>query len=166
MKLERLVWKAVRLAAALSLLASLSGCAAMGKGTPKAKTITLKITTTSSLNNCGRAVPLVLHYRMIQVKDAAPLAGMKLGNLFGHEQEMLDGALLWAGMDTSIEPGTTRTDPPVPIDPQAKAVVLIGDFCKSQGSCFYYTQAIPEKLKKGIVLDLTADSTCIGPTRH
>ena len=166
MKLERLVRKAVRLAAVLAVLASLTGCAAMGKGTPKGRLVTLKLTASSNLNNCGRAVPLVLHYRMIQVTDAAPLAGMKLGLLYGHEQDMLGGALLWAGMDTAIEPGATRTDPPVQIDPRAKAVVVIGDFCKTQGSCFYFSQSIPENLKKNIVLDLTADSTCIGPTRH
>ena len=45
-----------------------------------------------------------------------------------------------------------------------RAVVVIGDFCKTQGSCFYFSQSIPENLKKNIVLDLTADSTCIGPT--
>ena len=169
MKLERLVRKAVRLAATAAVLValgSLLGCAAVGKGSPKGRAVTLNIAATSSLNNCGRAVPLVLHYRMIQVTDAAPLAGMKLGLLYGQEREMLDGALLWAGTDMSIEPGATRQDPPVQIDPRARAVVVIGNFCKTRESCFYFSQPIPAKLKKNIVLDLTADSTCIGPTRH
>jgi type VI secretion system VasD/TssJ family lipoprotein len=169
MKLERLVRKALRLAAAVAVLAalgSLLGCAAVGKGTPKGRLIKLNITASSNLNNCGRAVPLVLHYRMIQVTDAAPLAGMKLGLLYGQEREMLDGALLWAGMDLAIEPGATRQDPPVAIDPRARAVVVIGNFCKTKESCFYFAQPIPEKVKKDILLDLTADSTCIGPTRH
>jgi len=169
MKLERLVRKAVRLAAAGALLAALGallGCSAMGKGTPKGRLVKLHITASSNLNNCGRAVPLVLHYRMIQVTDAAPLAGMKLGLLYGQEQEMLDGALVWAGMDLSIEPGASRIDPPVKIDPRARAVVVIGNFCKTKESCFYFAQPIPAKLKKDLLLDLTADSTCIGPTRH
>src|SRR6266850_7953835 len=167
MKLERLVRKAVPLAAlalALGTVALSSGCAVMGKSTPKGKLVTLKITSTSRLNNCGRAVPLVLHYRLLQVTDATPLAGMELENVYDREAEMLGGAFVARGPDLTIEPGVTRQDPPAQIDPRTRAVVVIGNFCKTRGSCFYFAQTLPVKMKKNLFLDLTADSTCIGPT--
>ena len=169
MKLERLVRKAVRLTITMLVLGTLvlsSGCAAMGKGTPKGKLVTLKITSTRRLNNCGRPVPLVLHYRMVQVTDAAPLAGMKLENVYDRESEMLGGAFVSRGPDLTIEPGVTRTDAPMQIDPRTRAVVVLGNFCKTRESCFYFAKAVPAKMKKNLLLDLTADSTCIGPTPH
>jgi len=169
MKLERLAWKAVRLATALVALIAFGsslGCSLMGKSTPKGRLLALKLTASSSLNNCGKSVPQRLYYRVIQVTDAAPLAGMKLENVWDRESEMLGGAFISRGPDLSIEPGTSRPDAPVAIDPRAKAVVVIGNFCMTRGSCFYFSQAIPEKLKKALSLDLTVDSTCIAPTRH
>jgi type VI secretion system VasD/TssJ family lipoprotein len=169
MKPERLVRKALRLApamAALLVLGASFGCAAMGKGTPKGGRVTLKLTATSRLNNCGKSVPQRLYYRVIQVTDAAPLAGMKLENIWDRESEMLGGAFISRGSDLSIEPNASRPDPPVTLDPRTKAVVVIGNFCQTQGSCYYFSLAIPEKKKKALALDLTADSTCIGPTRH
>src|SRR6267143_2222248 len=111
MKLERLVRKAVRLAVIMLALVALvlsSGCAAMGKGTPKGKLVALKMTASSRLNNCGRQVPLVLHYRIVQVTDATPLAGMKLENVYDRESEMLGGAFVSRGPDLTIEPGASR----------------------------------------------------------
>ncbi|HEY6866504.1 MAG TPA: type VI secretion system lipoprotein TssJ [Candidatus Eisenbacteria bacterium] len=173
MKLERYVRKAVRVVTAAvptTLLLTLAGCSMMGKGTPKQVPVVLKMTATGALNNCGRAVPLVLHYRMIQVTDTQPLAGMKLDQLYDHEAEMLGGALSWAGPDLSIEPGATKQEAPVPVAPGAKAVVVLGNFCKTRESCFYYAfplaNATGKQYKKQILLDLTADSTCIGPTKR
>jgi type VI secretion system VasD/TssJ family lipoprotein len=169
MKRERFVRKALRLAsamAALAVLASVAGCSLMGKSTPKSRQVTLKLTATSRLNNCGKSVPQRLYYRVIQLTDAAPLAGMKLENVWDRESEMLGGAFISRGADLSVEPNASRPDAPVTLDARTKAVVVIGNFCMTQGSCFYFSQAIPEKQKKALVLDLTADSTCIGPTRH
>jgi type VI secretion system VasD/TssJ family lipoprotein len=169
MKLERLVRKAVRLATTLLALVALvlsAGCASMGKSTPKGKLVTIKMTATNRLNNCGRQVPLVLHYRVVQVTDATPLAGMKLENVYDRESEMLGGAFVSRGPDLTIEPGTSRQDAPVQIDPRTRAVVVLGNFCKTRASCFYFAQTVPAKMKKNLALDLTADSTCIGPTPH
>jgi type VI secretion system VasD/TssJ family lipoprotein len=151
---------------ALVVLGSLSGCSMMGMSTPRSRLVAVKMTATGRLNNCGKSVPQRLYYRMIQVTDAAPLAGMKLENVWDRESEMLGGAFISRGADLSIEPGASRPDASVALDPRTKAVVVIGNFCMTQGSCFYFSQAIPEKLKKALSLDLTADSTCIGPTRH
>jgi len=169
MKLERLVRKAVRLVPAVLVLGALglsTGCGAMSKGAPSGKLVSVRMTATSRLNNCGKAVPLVLHYRMVQVTDATPLAGMKLENIYDREAEMLGGAFVARGPDLTIEPGTSHTDAPVRLDARTKAVVVIGNFCKTQGSCFYFAKTLPLKMKKNLFLDLTADSACIGPTPH
>ena len=96
------------------------------------------MTATGALNNCGRAVPLVLHSRMLQLSD--------------------------------IEPGARKTEAPVPVASGARAIVVLANFCKTRGSCFYYVfdlaNATGKEYKKHIALDLTADSTCIGPTPH
>jgi len=169
MKRESLVRKALRLATAIVALAAVGssfGCAAMGKGTPKGPVMTLRMTATSRLNNCGKSVPQRLYYRVVQVTDAAPLAGMKLENIWDRESEMLGGAFVARGADLSIEPNASRPDAPVTLDPRTKAVVVIGNYCKTQGSCFFFSQPLPAKKKKALAIDLTADSTCIGPTRH
>ena len=70
------------------------------------------------------------------------------------------------GAALTIEPGVTRTDAPVQLDLRTRAVVVIGNFCKTRESCFYFAQTLPQKMKKNLFLDLTADSTCIGPTPH
>jgi len=174
-KLEGFVRKAIRAAAIVAgapMLVAIAGCSGMpfakkGGGPPPA---VLTMTATSSLNNCGRAVPLVLHYRMLQLSDTQPLAGMKLDQLYDHESEMLGGALVWRGPDLVIEPGARKSEAPVPVVPGAKAIVVLANFCRTRGSCLTYVfdlaNATGKEYKKHIALDLTADSTCIGPTPH
>lgn len=145
---------------AVLLAGATVGCGKKLIGKP---TYTLKLTATSALNNGGRPVAYPLRYRVIQVTDPLPLAGMKLERLWDKEESMLGGALLSKGPESMIEPNAQKAEKPVPLDPQAKAIVVIGNFTKTKDSCFYHVQPITGK--KSVVLDLTADATCLRPTK-
>src|SRR5258706_13394631 len=109
----------------------------MSKRASKGRLVSVRITATSRLNNCGKAVPLVLHYRLVQVTDATPLARMKLENIYDREAEMLGGAFVARGPDLTIEPGTSPTHAPVQLDPRTRAVGVLGEFCNTRESCYY-----------------------------
>ena len=148
-------------------LAGLPGCAHAPRASSSGAGVSLRLTASPRLNNCGRATAYPLHYKVIQVTDPLPLAGMKLDRLWDHEAEMLGGAMLARGPEQEIEPGAVRTGP-VTVDPNAKAMVVIGNFCRTDGSCFYYVQNVNQggkkKDKKALSVSLTADSTCFSPT--
>jgi type VI secretion system VasD/TssJ family lipoprotein len=166
------VGKALRVLAGSAVavpLVGLLGCAHAPKGSSSGPGVSLRLTASPRLNNCGRATAYPLHYKVIQVTDPLPLAGMTVERLWDHEAEMLGGAMLGKGPEQVIEPGKVRTDP-LTVDPNAKALVVVGNFCRTTGSCFYYVQNVNQggkkKGKKAISLDLTADSTCFSPTPH
>jgi len=146
---------------AAALVAVLSGCAHVPMVSKSG--FNLALTTTATLNNCGKSTAFPLQYRVLQVSDASPLAGMRLERLWDHEGDMLGGALVWKGPAMSITPGTKRKDEPVAIDPRTKAIVVLGNFCKTNESCFYYVQSVA---KKKVDLELTADATCLTPTKR
>jgi len=172
MRRDSFVGKALRVLAgstAALVLAGLPGCAHAPKGSSAGPGVSLRITASPRLNTCGRATAYPLHYKVIQVTDPLPLAGMTLERLWDHEAEMLGGAMLARGPEQVIEPGAVKTDP-VAVDGNAKAVVVIGNFCRTSGSCFYYVQNVNQggkkKDKKALSVSLTADSTCFSPTPH
>jgi type VI secretion system VasD/TssJ family lipoprotein len=144
---------------AVVLLATLSGCAgnSVFGGKPK---FTLKVLATKLLNTSGTAVAYPLHYACIQLIDPAPLTGMTVEQLYGNWTSLPGGVFLSAGPEITIVPDSTRTEKPLLIDDRAGAIVVVGNFGKSSGSCFYYVQPVAGKKKKSINLDLTADSTC------
>ena len=129
-------------------------------GKPKVDVV---LTAGKDLNNCGKSAALPLSYRIIQVTDAGPLAGLKPERLWGHEEEMLGGGLVWRGPESVIEPGTSKVDKDIPLDPRAKAVVVVGNFCKTRESCFYSAQPVTGKKRSKI--HLTADASCLTPVQ-
>lgn len=77
---------------------------------------------------------------------------------------MLAGGLVWLGPESVIEPGATKKDKPIPLDPSAKAVVIIANYCKTKESCFYHAE--PVTSKKKLEIRLTADATCLTPSQR
>ena len=153
----------VRVGAAVVLGSCLiaCGCASLPFGSGK-RTVTLVLTSTADLNNCGKSSALPLSYRVIQVTDPGPLAGMKPERIWGKEAAMLGGGLVWLGPESVIEAGTTKQDNSIPLDPTAKAVVVIANYCKTRESCFYHVEQVTGK--KRLEIRLTADATCLTPS--
>lgn len=138
---------------ALLGVALLAGCSAVGMGK---KSISVSMSASAELNNCGKASPQPLEFAVVQVTGAAPIAGTSLVQVWGKEKALFGDALLTR--DTgSIVPGATKQPFAFQRNPKAKAVVVIGNFCKPDGSCWYVTQ----DLAKGSKLALEAGASCL-----
>ncbi len=134
-------------------VALLAGCSAVGMGK---KSITLTVSSGADLNNCGKASPQPLEFAVIQVTDAKPIAGTSLVQVWAKEKALFGDALLTR--DTgSIVPGAAKQPFAFQRNPKAKAVIVIGNFCKPDGSCWYATQ----DLAKGSKLALEAGASCL-----
>lgn len=134
-------------------VALLAGCSAVGMGK---KSISLTISATGELNNCGKASPQPLEFAVVQVTDAAPIAGTSLVQVWGKEKALFGEGLLTR--DTgSIVPGATKQPFVFQRNAKARAVIVIGNFCKPDGSCWFFTQ----DLSKGSKLALEAGASCL-----
>lgn len=139
--------------AALSAAVLLAGCSAIGMGK---KSISLNLSASADLNNCGKPSPQPLEFAVIQVTDAKPIAGTSLVQVWGKEKALFGDALLTR--DTgSIVPGAVKQPFAFQRNPKATAVIVIGNFCKPDGSCWYATQ----ELSKGSKLALEAGASCL-----
>ena len=139
--------------AALLTVALLAGCGAVGMGK---KSVALTISASAELNNCGKASPQPLEFAVIQVTDDKPIAGTSLVQVWGKEKALFGDALLTR--DTgSIVPGAAKQPFAFQRNAKAKAVIVIGNFCKPDGSCWYATQ----DLSKGSKLALEAGASCL-----
>jgi len=131
----------------------LAGCGAVGMGK---KSIALTISASAELNNCGKASPQPLEFAVIQVTDEKPIAGTSLVQVWAKEKALFGDALLTR--DTgSIVPGAAKQPFAFQRNAKAKAVIVIGNFCKPDGSCWYATQ----DLSKGSKLSLEAGASCL-----
>lgn len=145
-------WLATSLVAMLGA-ALLAGCGAVGMGK---KSIALSVSSGADLNNCGKASPQPLEFAVLQVTDAKPIAGTSLVQVWGKEKALFGDGLLTR--DTgSIVPGAAKQPFAFQRNPKAKAVIVIGNFCKPDGSCWYFTQ----DLSKGSKLALEAGASCL-----
>lgn len=143
--------RAAPFAAAALVLLALSGC-----GAPMLK---LTLVASPDLNKCGKATGYPLTYRVLQVTDPSVLSGMSLTQLWNKESNLLGPALL-DRREFVVDPDQTRT---VPIErkPGAVAVVVVGNFCRPRGSCWYHAQP----LSKGGSVKLTAGADCLSATK-
>ncbi len=162
MRFELLVPKALRLilaAAAAALLAACLGCAKIPLigGKPA---VSMRVTATQDCNSCGRPVGYPLTLRILQVTDATGMTGASLAQLWDHEDKLL-GASLIAKSEEVLDPGS-RKEWKVGADPKAKAVVVVGNFCKTEGNCWFLTKP----MKGGSAsLKLKADASCLREAR-
>jgi len=162
-RLQRLLRRAglAALAGALVILAiPIAGCAKLpligGKPTVK-----LKIAGTADLNNCGKS-SASLSFRVVQATDASPLTGATLLQFWDREKDLLAGSFVDVSETKFVDPGKS-VEFVVPLKPDTRAVVVVGNFCKTLGSCWYVVA--PRKGGGGVKLDLTADASCLSARR-
>src|SRR5262249_33673701 len=112
-------------------------------------------------NSCGKPAGLPLTVRVLQVTDASALGGLTLDRLWDHEDKVLGTALL-AKNDLVVDPGT-RKELLVERAALAKSAVVVGSFCKTEGSCWL----VVKNLKgKGATIKLAADASCLRDLKH
>lgn len=100
----------------------------------------VRLTATKDCNNCGRSSGNPLTFRVLQVTDPSLLTGMTLTQLWDKEQKLL-GAGLLDRREAFIDPGQTQ-DLPIDRKPGARAIIVVGNFCSSHGSCWYHSQTL------------------------
>lgn len=141
----------MRVLAVLALAPFVAGCGIMGGK----KSIQLSVEAGPECNNCGKDSPQPLEFAVLQLTDASAITGTSLVQIWGKEKNLFGDALLTR--DTgSIIPRSTQPFA-YQRDPKAKAVLVIGNFCKPDGNCWYFSQL----LSKGSKLNLKAGSSCL-----
>lgn len=142
------------------VLVGLSACAKVPVvgGPPKAQ---IQVTAAANLNDCAKGAAAPLTYRIVQVTDASAMTGTTLGQVWGREDKLLAGAFVTKSQD-SVDPGAKR-EIGVELDDKTKAVIVIGNFCKTDGSCWYHVAQ--RKGGGGLKVKLSADASCLRPAR-
>lgn len=126
------------LGAVFALLVLAAGCAKvplMGKGA-----LRVVVTATPECNNCGKSTGFPLTYRVLQVNDASALAGLSLTQVWDKEEKVLGAALL-KKTESFVDPRQTKE---LTVEPEAgaTAMIVVGNFCRTQGSCWYHVQML------------------------
>jgi type VI secretion system VasD/TssJ family lipoprotein len=132
----------------------LAACALLAGGCG-AGTLKVSLAATPNLNNCGKPAGYPLTYRVLQVTDPSVVTGMSLTQLWGKEAALLGPALLDT-KESFIDPGAKK-QLPVEKKPGAAAIIVVGNFCKPRGTCWY----VAHPLAKGKALKLLAGSDCL-----
>ncbi len=135
------------------LAAFTAGCAAAPFAGPGTLHVTL--TATAKCNSCGKPTGFPLTYRVLQVTDASVVNGMTLTQLWDKEATLL-GAKLLDSREAFIDPGQS-SELPITRKPGATAVIVVGNFCRSRGNCWYYAQS----LETSAIVKLTAGADCL-----
>lgn len=146
---------------ALGLL-GVVGCAKVPLvgGAAKAK---IELTAAAGCNSCGKDQGYPLTFRVVQLTDASPLAGVTLVQLWDHEDKLLGGVFVSKSTNDVIEPGAKKKEISVDLDDKTRAVVLVGNFCKTSGSCWYHVAT--RKGGGGVSMKLLADASCLRTSR-
>ena len=151
-------------ASGVALLAgaiAIGGCAKVPLvgGPAKAK---IELTAAANCNSCGKSQGYPLTFRVVQLADAAPLTGVTLVQLWDHEDKLLGGVFVAKSTDDVIEPGAKK-EIDVELEDKTRAVVVVGNFCKTSGSCWYHVAR--RKGGGGVSMKLKADASCLAVTR-
>ena len=133
---------------ALCAAVALSGCAAHSA-------LHVSLTATPDCNSCGKDKGYPLTYRVLQVTDASVVTGMSLAQLWNKESALLGPALL-DKQEFFVDPGQTK-DLPVAKKPGAAAIIVVGNFCRPRGTCWYFAQ----RLAAGGSVKLVAGPDCL-----
>lgn len=141
-----------RLAGMLALSALLAGCGGLMGGK---KSIHLSIEATDQCNTCGRANAQPLEFAVLQVTDASAITGASLVQIWGKEKALFGDALLTR--DTGSIVPNSKQPFVYQRDPKARAVIVIGNFCKPEASCWYFSKP----LAKGSKIQLRAEASCL-----
>jgi len=141
-----------RVAVALALAAMTAGCGGIMGGK---KSIQLSLEATDQCNTCGRPNAQPLEFAVLQVTDASAITGTSLVQIWGKEKALFGDALLTR--DTGSIVPSSKQPFVFQRDPKARAVVVIGNFCKPEASCWYFTKS----LDKGSKIQLKAEASCL-----
>ena len=141
-------------ASVAALLALSSGCAKVPLigGKPA---VQLSMEASAQCNNCGKATAQPLEFAVLQVTDPAAITGTSLVQIWGKEKSLFGEALLTR--DAGFVDPNAKQAFSYAKNPKAKAVVVVGNFCKPDGACWYYVQP----LSKGSRIKLRADASCL-----
>lgn len=141
------------------VLALVSGCAKVPLvgGKPA---LELKVTATADCNSCGKPNGYPIYIRLLQVTDPSAMTGVSLAQLWDREDKVLAAALV-AKSEQVIDPGTSK-EFKIEKDDKAKSVIIVGNFCKSDGNCWYLIKPLKGG---GLKLKLTADASCLRETK-
>ena len=102
------------------------------------KKFTVELASAPNLNACRgeQGYPLKLH--VLQVGDTTGIAGSSLADVWDREREIFTrGGGVLAVADTVVQPNS-HIELKLVREPNATAVVLVGNFCKPAGSSWYY----------------------------
>jgi len=136
---------------ALALLLLAAGCGMMGGK----KSIQLSLEATAQCNTCGKTSAQPLEFAVLQLTDASAITGTSLVQIWGKEKALFGDALLTR--DTGSIIPNSKQPFAYQRDPKAKAVIVIGNFCKPEGTCWYFSQL----LSRGSKLSLRAEASCL-----
>ncbi len=102
-------------------------------GSPKIK---IEVKADPKCNSCGRGNGNPLTLRILQITDASRAAGITLVQLWDQEEKLLGNALVVGGKSEQVvDPGAELTIS-VPRVPAATAFLVVGNFCRTEGSCW------------------------------
>jgi len=127
--------------------------------------ICVSFTAAADLNSCGKSGSAPLTLRVFQVTDVSALTSERviLSQLWRNEETVLGSVFVGPAQQQVLvvgQPAELRLDR----DPKARAVVVVGNFCKTQGSCWFIVS--PLKGGGGAKLGVTAGATCLQETKR
>ena len=140
--------------AAALFIAALSSCAKVPVvgGKPQ---ISLKLSSSADANSCGRGTGNSLYFRVLQVSDATAISSLSLAQLWDKEDKVLGPALLAKSED--VIDAASRREIKIERNSAAKAIVVVGNFCKTEGACWRVIRPV----SAGTSLTLQVDASCL-----
>jgi type VI secretion system VasD/TssJ family lipoprotein len=127
--------------------------------------IRVSFTAAADLNSCGNAGSAPLHLRVFQVTNASVLSneGTVCSEVWKKEKEALGSVFIEPAESYVLAVGQ-----PLEIslerNPKARAVVVVGNFCKPQGSRWFIVK--PFKGGGGAKFGVTAGATSLSETKR
>jgi type VI secretion system VasD/TssJ family lipoprotein len=139
-----------------------AGCGIFGGGKPAAaggdlgREITLVLSADAKLNTCGDGPANALGVRVYQLGGDRGISGAPQAALWENDEKELGQELL-DKQELFVDPGSKQ---PVTLrlKPQARAVAVIGNFCRSEGTCWKWVQPV-EGMRSEIALQF--GETCV-----
>jgi type VI secretion system VasD/TssJ family lipoprotein len=141
----------------LALLTSCAKVPIVGKSSD----IDIKVTADANCNSCGNPNGNPLTLRVLQVTEASSFAGLSLVQLWDSEDARLGSGLV-EKKEFTIEPGAEKVLT-TPRQEKATAVVVVGNFCRTEGRCWYLARTLPEG--GGVSFKVRAGQSCLTEPR-
>ncbi len=143
-----------------------AGCGIFGGGKQAAadggggREISLVLSAGAKLNTCGDGPANALGVRVYQLGGDRGISGAPQAALWENDEKELGQELL-DKQELFLDPGSKQ---PVTLHlkPKTRAVAVVGNFCRSQGTCWKWVQPV-EGMRSEIVLRF--GETCVEAAR-